>query len=278
MKRFSQLAVPYIAWAVMMLILPMGLIALYSVTEQGNSIISFTFTLEHYAKFFTDPDFLIVLWRSLLIALKTTVICLLLGYPIAYFISRSSEKIQNLLVLVITIPMWINMLVRTYAWIGLLSEGGLIQRLLSLIGLGGGELLYTEGAVLLGMVYNFLPFMVLQINTSLCKMDHSLLEASSDLGANPRQTFVRVTLPMSLPGVINGITLVFLPAVSSFFIPKLLGGGQYFLIGNLIENQFITVGEWNFGSAISMIMAVIMMLLMMAVRRVEIRNNGGKEE
>ena len=278
MKRFSQLAVPYIAWAVMMLILPMGLIALYSVTEQGNSIISFTFTLEHYAKFFTDPDFLIVLWRSLLIALKTTVICLLLGYPIAYFISRSSEKIQNLLVLVITIPMWINMLVRTYAWIGLLSEGGLIQRLLSLIGLGGGELLYTEGAVLLGMVYNFLPFMVLQINTSLCKMDHSLLEASFDLGANPRQTFVRVTLPMSLPGVINGITLVFLPAVSSFFIPKLLGGGQYFLIGNLIENQFITVGEWNFGSAISMIMAVIMMLLMMAVRRVEIRNNGGKEE
>ncbi len=278
MKRFSQLAVPYIAWAVMMLILPMGLIALYSVTEQGNSIISFTFTLEHYAKFFTDPDFLIVLWRSLLIALKTTVICLLLGYPIAYFISRSSEKIQNLLVLVITIPMWINMLVRTYAWIGLLSEGGLIQRLLSLIGLGGGELLYTEGAVLLGMVYNFLPFMVLQINTSLCKMDHSLLEASSDLGANPRQTFVRVTLPMSLPGVINGITLVFLPAVSSFFIPKLLGGGQYFLIGNLIENQFITVGEWNFGSAISMIMAVIMMLLMMAVRRVEIRNNGGKED
>ena len=278
MKRFSQLAVPYIAWAVMMLILPMGLIALYSVTEQGNSIISFTFTLEHYAKFFTDPDFLIVLWRSLLIALKTTVICLLLGYPIAYFISRSSEKIQNLLVLVITIPMWINMLVRTYAWIGLLSEGGLIQWLLSLIGLGGGELLYTEGAVLLGMVYNFLPFMVLQINTSLCKMDHSLLEASSDLGANPRQTFVRVTLPMSLPGVINGITLVFLPAVSSFFIPKLLGGGQYFLIGNLIENQFITVGEWNFGSAISMIMAVIMMLLMMAVRRVEIRNNGGKEE
>ena len=278
MKRFSQLAVPYIAWAVMMLILPMGLIALYSVTEQGNSIISFTFTLEHYAKFFTDPDFLIVLWRSLLIALKTTVICLLLGYPIAYFISRSSEKIQNLLVLVITIPMWINMLVRTYAWIGLLSEGGLIQRLLSLIGLGGGELLYTEGAVLLGMVYNFLPFMVLQINTSLCKMDHSLLEASSDLGANPRQTFVRVTLPMSLPGGINGITRVFLPAVSSFFIPKLLGGGQYFLIGNLIENQFITVGEWNFGSAISMIMAVIMMLLMMAVRRVEIRNNGGKEE
>ena len=278
MKRFSQLVIPYIAWAVMMLILPMGLIALYSFTKQGNTIVSFTFTLEHYAKFFTDPDFLIVLWRSLLIAFKTTVICLLLGYPVAFFISRSSEKLQNILVLAITIPMWINMLVRTYAWIGLLSEGGLIQRLLGFFGIARGELLYTEGAVLLGMVYNFLPFMVLQINTALCKMDHSLLEASADLGAKARQTFVRVTLPMSLPGVINGITLVFLPAVSSFFIPKLLGGGQYFLIGNLIENQFITVGEWNFGSAISMIMAAVMMLLMMLVRKVEIHNRGGKEE
>lgn len=278
MKRFSQLAIPYIAWAAMMLVLPMALIAFYSVTEPGNSIISFSITLDHYVKFFTDPDFLIILWRSILIAIKTTVICLLLGYPVAYFISRSSERLQNILVLCITLPTWINMLVRTYAWIGLLSEGGLIQQVLSFFGLGGTELLYTEGAVLLGMVYNFVPFMILQINTSLCKMDHSLLEASADLGANPVQAFLRVTLPLSLPGVINGITLVFLPAVSSFFIPKLLGGGQYFLIGNLIENQFITVGEWNFGSAISMIMAVIMMLLMMFVRKVEIRNHGGKEE
>ncbi len=278
MKKFSQLAIPYIVWAILMLILPMALIALYSVAEPGNSIISFTLTLDHYVKFFTDPDFLIILWRSILIAVKTTIICLLLGYPVAYFIARSSERVQNILVLCITLPTWINMLVRTYAWIGLLSEGGIFQRILSFVGLGNTELLYTEGAVLLGMVYNFVPFMILQINTSLCKMDRSLLEASADLGANPVQTFRRVTLPLSLPGVINGITLVFLPAVSSFFIPKLLGGGQYFLIGNLIENQFITVGEWNFGSAISMIMAVIMMLLMMLVRKVEIRNQGGKEE
>lgn len=278
MKRFSQLALPYIVWAAMMLVLPMALIAAYSFMEQGNSILSFSFTLDHYVKFFTDKDFLLILWRSLLIAVKTTVICLLLGYPVAYFIARSREKVQNILILCITIPMWINMLVRTYAWIGLLSEGGLIQQFLDLIGLGNTELLYTEGAVLLGMVYNFLPFMILQIQTSLSKMDHSFLEASADLGAGPVQTFWRVTFPLSIPGVINGITLVFLPAVSSFFIPKLLGGGQYFLIGNLIENQFITVGEWNFGSAISMIMAVVMMLLMMAVRKVEIRNQGGKEE
>ena len=277
MKRFSQLAIPYIVWAAIMLLLPMALIAMYSFTEPGNSIISFSFTLDHYIKFFTDPDFLLILWRSIMIAVKTTVICLLLGYPVAYFIARSKERVQNILVLCITIPMWINMLVRTYAWIGLLSEGGLIQRIFSLIGFGNTELLYTEAAVLLGMVYNFLPFMILQINTSLCKMDHSLLEAGADLGASPVQTFLRITLPLSLPGVINGITLVFLPAVSSFFIPKLLGGGQYFLIGNMIENQFITVGEWNFVSAISMIMAIIMMLLMMAVRKIEIHNQGGKE-
>lgn len=277
MKKFSQLAIPYIVWAVLMLVLPMALIFLYSITEPGNSIISFSITLDQYVKFFTDKDFLLILWRSLAIAVKTTIICLLLGYPIAYYIARTKEKTQNLLILCITIPMWINMLVRTYAWIGLLSDGGLIQKILSLVGLGHIKLLYTEGAVLLGMVYNFLPFMILQIQTSLCKMDTSLLEASADLGASPAQTFRRITLPLSLPGVINGITLVFLPAVSSFFIPKLLGGGQYFLIGNMIENQFITVGEWNFGSAISMIMAVIMMLLMMAVRKTEKRNAGGKE-
>lgn len=276
MKRFQQFAWPYIVWAVMMLVLPMALIALYSVMNQGNSIISFSFTLEHYAKFFTDPDFLLILWRSILIAVKTTVLCLLLGYPIAYYIARSTEKVQNILILCITLPMWINMLVRTYAWIGLLSNGGIFQKILGFFGLGNVELLYTEGAVLLGMVYNFLPFMILQIQTSLSKMDYSLIEASADLGASPAQTFRRITLPLSMPGVINGITLVFLPAVSSFFIPKLLGGGQYFLIGNMIENQFITVGEWNFGSAVSMIMAIIMMLLMMAVRKVEQHNQGGK--
>ena len=278
MKKFSQMAIPYIVWAVFMLVLPMVLIAFYSITKPGNSIFSFSVTLEHYVTFFTDPDFLKILWRSLWIAIKTTIICLLLGYPVAYFISGCEERLQSNLILFITIPMWINMLVRTYAWIGLLTEGGFIQRIFAFLIPNGKELLYTEGAVLLGMVYNFLPFMILQINTSLCKMDGALLEAGSDLGANPVQTFARVTLPLSLPGVVNGITLVFLPAVSSFFIPKLLGGGQYFLIGNMIENQFITVGEWNFGSAVSMIMAFIMMLLMAIVRKLETKNQGREEE
>lgn len=274
MRRFSQLAIPYAVWVALMILLPMLLILLYAFTTQGNDIVNFSFTLDHFIRFFTDQDFLLILWRSLVIAFKTTIICVLLGYPIAYFIARSSDKVRNILVLVITLPMWINMLVRTYAWIDILSDGGILQNILSFLGFGEPELLYTEGAVLLGMVYNFLPFMILQVNTSLCKMDKSLLEASADLGANRFQTFWRVTFPLSLSGVISGITLVFLPAVSSFFIPKLLGGGQFFLIGNVIENQFITVGEWNFGSAISMIMAVVMMLCMFLIRRVDERNSG----
>ena len=274
MRRFSQLAIPYAVWVALMILLPMLLILLYAFTTQGNDIVNFSFTLDHFIRFFTDQDFLLILWRSLVIAFKTTIICVLLGYPIAYFIARSSDKVRNILVLVITLPMWINMLVRTYAWIGILSDGGILQNILSFLGFGEPELLYTEGAVLLGMVYNFLPFMILQVNTSLCKMDKSLLEASADLGANRFQTFWRVTFPLSLSGVISGITLVFLPAVSSFFIPKLLGAGQFFMIGNVIENQFITVGEWNFGSAISMIMAVVMMLCMFLIRRVDERNSG----
>ena len=274
MKKFSQLAWPYMVWVALMILLPMILIMLYAFTKPGNDIISFSFTLDHFKKFFTDLDFLLILWRSLLIALKTTLICVVLGYPVAYFIARSSDRLRNILILVITLPMWINMLVRTYAWIGILTKDGILQTVLSWFGIDTGEILYTETAVLLGMVYNFIPFMILQINTSLCKLDKSLLEASNDLGANKLQTFLRVTLPLSLPGVVSGITLVFLPAVSSFFIPKLLGGGQFFLIGNVIENQFITVGEWNFGSAISMIMAMVMMLSMVLIRKIEDKNNG----
>ena len=278
MKKFKQLVIPYIVWSILMLLLPMLLIAMYSFMKQGNSILPFKLTIHNYVKFFTDKDFLLILLRSLLIAVKTIIICLLLGYPLAYFIAKTPEKKRNNLILLITLPMWINMLVRTYAWIGLLSNDGLFAWIFSLLGFKHVELLYTETAVLIGMVYNFLPFMILQINTALTKIDPSLIEASYDLGASKKETFRRVILPLSLSGVISGIALVFLPAVSSFFIPKLLGGGQYFLIGNVIENQFITVGEWNFGSAISMIMAVIMMLSMYAVRRIDSNNHQQEDE
>lgn len=271
MKTFKNLVIPYLIWASLMLLLPMLLILFYSLIRSGNDIVNFQFTLSNYARFFTDRDFLLILWRSLLIAFETTILCLLLGYPVAYYIARSSKTAQNWMILAITLPMWINMLVRTYAWIGLLSKGGPVSIVLSWFGFENTELLYTQSAVLIGMVYNFIPFMILQIHSSLTKMDPSLLEAASDLGASPFQSFWKITFPLSLPGVISGITLVFLPAVSSFFIPKLLGGGSWFLIGNVIENQFITVGEWNFGSAISVIMALIMMLLMAMVRKADAR-------
>ena len=172
-----------------MLVLPMLLIALYSVMEQGNSIISFSFTLDHYVKFFTDPDFLLILWRSIAIAVKTTLICLILGYPAAYFISKCSEKAQNILILCITLPMWINMLVRTYAWIGMLSEGGILQKILGFFGLGNMGHQYTEESVLFGMVYNFHLFMHLQVYTSLSKLVHTMMEAGLEWGHILGQVF-----------------------------------------------------------------------------------------
>lgn len=274
MKKFSQLAFPYIVWAVLMLVFPMVLIALYSVTDQGNTILSFTFTLEHYAKFFTDPDFLLILWRSIVIAVKTTVICLLLGYPIAYYIARSEQKKQNALILVITIPMWINMLVRTYAWIGLLSDGGLIQRILQLVGLGKGSLLYTEEAVLLGMVYDFLPFMILPIYNSIARIKPDVIEAAKDLGANSRIVLIRIIFPLTLSGVISGIVMVFVPALTSFVISDLLGGGKVLLIGNVIEQEFMQGSNWNLGSGLSVVL-MIFVIASMAVMNIFDKDQGG---
>ena len=269
MKQFRKMTYPYVIWISIMIVVPMLLILLYAFTKDGNEVTDFVFTFANFKRFLSDAIFLEVLWRSLKIAVATTIICILLGYPAGYYIAKSSEKIMMRWVLVITMPTWINMLVRTYAWVGILQDGGVISRLLSLFGLNGVVLLYTDFAVVLGMVYNFLPFMILQIYTALAKMDNSLLEASHDLGANRVQTFLRITLPLSLPGVISGITLVFLPAVSSFFIPKLLGGGQYVMIGTVIESQFLTAGDWNFGSAISFVMAVIIMISMYAAKKVD---------
>lgn len=269
MKQFRNMVYPYVAWIAVMIVAPMLMIVLYAFTTAGNDVTTIRFTLDNFARFFSDQVFLDVLWRSLFIAVITTVICVLVGYPIAYAISQRPEKSNMFWVLIITMPTWINMMVRTYAWVGILQDGGLINSLLGIFGIGPFKMMYTTFAVVLGMVYNFIPFMILQIHTSLTKMDKSYLEAAADLGANRVQSFLRVTLPLSLPGVLSGITLVFLPAVSSFFIPKLLGGGQYVLIGNVIETQFLTSGDWNFGSAISLIMAVIIMISMYITRKVD---------
>ena len=269
MRQFKTMAYPYVVWICLLIVAPMLLILMYAFTTKGNSVTTIQFTFSNFAKFFSDPIFLDVLKRSLIIAVATTIICIILGYPAAYIIANSEGRKKYMLIMLVTIPTWINMLVRTYAWMGMLQDDGLINTILGFLGIGPIKMIHTGFAVILGMVYNFIPFMILQIYTSLTKMDKSLLEAASDLGANKVQAFLRVTLPLSLPGVISGITLVFLPAVSSFFIPKLLGGGQYVLIGNVIENQFLTAGDWNFGSAISLIMAVIIMISMYITKKID---------
>jgi len=245
------MAMPYLFWAILFIAIPMLIVMVYAFTKPGNSVLTFQFTLNNFARFFSDSIFVNVLLRSLKIAFITTLLCILIGYPIAYAIASLKPNSQPFIILLITLPMWINMLVRTYAWRGILLESNFSP----------------EVKVYIGMVYNFLPFMILQIYTSLSKMDRNLIVAAADLGCNKLQTFLKVVLPLSIPGVLSGITLVFLPAVSSFFIPKLLGGGSFVLIGNLIENYFVTTGDWNFGAAISLIMTVVIVISMYFTRR-----------
>lgn len=268
MKHFRKLVGPYCFWLFILTVIPMFLIIMYAFIQKGNSITTFSFTLNNFSKFF-DPIFVSVLIKSFILGIITTILCLLIGYPVAYAISKCKEKTQTLLILLITFPTWINMLMRTYAWINILSSKGVISNLVQLMGFNEVSLLYTDFAVVLGMVYDFLPFMILPIHASLAKMDKSLIEASSDLGANPITTFWKITFRLSLGGVLTGITMVFLPSVSSFVIPKLLGGGQYALIGNFIEQQFINVGDWHFGSAVSLILAILVIVLMGLINRVE---------
>ncbi|MEA4971678.1 MAG: ABC transporter permease [Candidatus Metalachnospira sp.] len=269
MNQFKKMAYPYVAWISIMIVAPMLLIVMYAFIKGSNDVTTFRFTLSNFTKFFSDKVYIDVLYRSLYIAVFTTILCLLIGYPAAYIISAANLKNKTWLVLLITFPTWINMLVRTYAWLGILQDDGIVNTVLGLFGIGTVKIIYTNFAVILGMVYNFVPFMILQIYSSLEKMDKSYMEAASDLGANNFECFWKITFPMSLPGVISGITLVFLPAVSSFFIPKLLGGGQFVLIGNVIETQFLTAGDWNFGSAISLIMAVIIMVSLYITRKID---------
>lgn len=267
MKDFRSLVYPYIGWISVFIVIPMLMIVLYAFTQAGNTVINLSFTLNNFSKFFT-PVFEKVLVSSIQIAVLTTAACIVVGYPVAYIVANSAERWRATLLLLVTMPQWINMLVRLYALSGILSESGIVNSLFAKLGLPTFNILYTDTAVIIGMVYNFLPYMILPIYTSLSKMDKSLINASYDLGANRFQTFWRVVFPLSLPGVVSGIIMVFLPAVSTFVIPKMLGGNKM-LIGNLIENQFITVGEWNFGSAISLIMAVIIVISMYFMKKID---------
>lgn len=260
--RLWGLLFPAFFWLVAFFLVPLGLILVYSFLQRGlYGGIEWTVTLENYTRSF-DPLYLKILWRSFLVALLTTGCCLVCGYPFAYFIALAPERWKNLFLMLLIIPFWTNFLIRTYAWIAILQDQGLVNR--ALLGLGIIEeplhLLYTMKSVMLGMVYGYLPFMVLPIYASLDKLDPSLLEASMDLGANRVRTLLNVTIPLTLPGIVAGVILVFVPTIGEFVIPDILGGAKSILIGNIITNQFLTARDWPFGSAITFVIVLCVLV------------------
>jgi len=275
-KRFSY---PYLVWISIVIVIPMLLIFLYSIIESTGEPVAFRFTFQNYREFLS-PIFLRVLWHSFVVAGFSTMVCLLLGYPVAWVISRMEAHKQSTAIMLFILPMWINMLLRTYAWITILGRQGILNKFLGWLGIGPFQLMYSDFAVILGMVYNFLPFMILPIYTSILKVDENLVDAARDLGAGERKVFLKVMLPLTMPGVVTGITMVFLPAMSTFVIPQLLGGGQYIMIGNLIERQFLLTGNWYFGSAISMILMVFILISVWVMKKFEgdepVEKSGGK--
>ncbi|MSR92136.1 ABC transporter permease [Inconstantimicrobium porci] len=274
MKKRPSIAYPYLIWSIIFIVFPLFIVLYYSFTSKVNGVT--VFSLENYKTLFS-VDYIKVFYRSLKLAFLSTILCLLLGYPIAYIISKMKTKKRNIYILLFILPMWMNFLLRTYSWMAILGKNGFVQRFLNLIGITGVNLLYTDFAVMLGMIYNFLPFMVLPIYTSLINTDNDLVNAAYDLGANKMQVFCKVVFPLSLPGVMSGITMVFMPAVSTFVISRLLGGGQYMLLGNLIEQQFTTAGNWNFGSAISIFMMILILISMAIMSKLDNNNEeGGK--
>jgi spermidine/putrescine transport system permease protein len=271
MKK-NWVAYPYIFWMVIFTVIPLILLFYFGLTVKGPKGVIISF--DNFRRFF-EPIYVKVLIRSLILAAESTLLCLLLGYPAAMILADRKLNFRSTMILLMVLPMWMNFLVRTYAWLTLLEKKGIVNTLLSHIGLTPLNLLYNDFAVIMGMVYNFLPFMVLPIYSVLSKMDYRLIEAAEDLGANPMTTFRKVIFPLSLPGVTSGITMVFMPAVTTFVISRLLGGGQYTLIGNLIEQQFLTTGDWNFGSAISIVMMLIILVGMGFTSQYETSQEGG---
>ena len=260
-------------WAVMvtLFLAPLTIILGYSFLTRGTyGGISLLWTAESYQRL-ADPIYLAILWRSFWIAGVSTAFCLLLGFPLALFISRSGQR-KDLYLSLVMLPFWTSFLVRTYAWMFLLRDTGLINTILEKLGLIHGPLplLYNDGAVILGLVYGYLPFMVLPLYATLERLDRNLLEASADLGARPWATLTHVIVPLCAPGIRAGAILVFIPCLGAYLTPDLLGGGKSVMIGNLVQNQFTTARDWPFGSAISLaLMAIVMLLLAAFVRRNE---------
>ena len=271
-NRLSRFAIPYVIWMALFVVAPIIMVVIYAFSASVGG-----FTLDNFAKMGT---YTVVFTRSFKLALIATAICVLIGYPVSYKMSKEGPRFQRLAMVLIMLPMWINFLLRTYSWMAILENNGLLNQLFRKIGLialynnifgtdiSFFRMINTQGAVVLGMVYNSLPFMILPIYSVIVKLDHSLIEAARDLGANSVQVFRRVILPLSLPGVLSGITMVFVPSVSTFAISKMLGGGTEMLLGDLIEQQYMG-GAYNpyLGAAISLVMMVIVVICMVVMNR-----------
>ncbi len=270
--KLSRFAIPYVVWMALFVVAPIVLVVVYAFSGEAGGV-----SLENFSRMGT---YAVVFGRSFKLALIATFVCLLIGYPVSYMMSREGEKFQKAAMVLIMLPMWINFLLRTYSWMSILENNGLLNRLFQKIGLialynhiFGTDLQFfpmmnTQGAVVLGMVYNYLPFMILPIYSVIVKLDGSLVEAARDLGADGFNVFRRVILPLSLPGVLSGVTMVFVPSVSTFAISKMLGGGTEMLLGDLIEQQFLG-GAYNpqLGAAISLVMMVIVVVCMVVMNR-----------
>lgn len=251
--KFSSLAdKPYLVWTVLFIIAPLIMVAYYALTDKSGAF-SLT-SVEQIPSYFTT------ILLSILYGVAATAICLALGFPFAYIFSKTPKSKHNLVVLFVMLPMWMNFLIRTYSWMTILGDSGVINTLLGYLGIAPLKLMNNGAAVILGMVYNFLPYMILPIFSVLSKMDNSLIEAAQDLGSNKFQVMKRVIIPLSKPGILSGITMVFVPCVSTFYITQKLGGGQVVLIGDVIETQFQSANNYNLGAALSFVLMILIFI------------------
>lgn len=282
--RADHLALgPYGTWAVLFILVPLVFVAYYAFTD-----VNFQFTLENIQRFFTATSsivqddgssaevrtYLLIFWRSLKLAIISTLVCLVLAYPLAYIMARAEPKVQKTFMTIIMIPMWMNFLIRTYAWMTILQDKGIFNNILSALHLPGIHIIGTEAAVVIGMVYDYIPYMILPLFSIMAKMDVKLIEAARDLGCNGLGVLRRVIWPLSLPGVISGVTMVLIPSVSTFYISQKLGDGKIMLIGDVIEGQYVA-NNLHFAAAIAFVLMVLLLVCMAVMRKLVGRNVEG---
>ncbi len=257
---------PYLLWSLLFTVAPLIMVGYYALTDKSGA-----FSLSSFSQI---PDYFSTILLSILYGLAATVICIILGYPFAYFLSRHTERTQRTIVLLVMLPMWMNFLIRTYSLMTILGDTGVINSLFAALHIKNVHMINTSGAVILGMVYNFLPYMILPIYSVLSKIDASLVEAARDLGSDRATTFRRVILPLSVPGLLSGITMVFVPCVSTFYITQKLGGGQIVLIGDVIESQFQSANNYNLGAALSFILMILIFICLGVVNHFDDGKDG----